>query len=61
LWGKFAQEKQSLIDQSKHYILTAPHPSPYSAKYGFFGCEHFSQTNDILKRQDKEPIDWRLE
>ncbi len=61
LWGNFAKDKQSLIDQSKHYILTAPHPSPYSAKYGFFGCQHFSQTNKILERQNKTPIDWRIE
>jgi uracil-DNA glycosylase len=60
LWGKFAQEKQSLIDETKHYVLKAAHPSPYSADKGFFGCRHFSKTNELLAIQNKEPIDWRL-
>ncbi len=60
LWGKFAQEKSVLIDQPKHYILKAPHPSPYSASHGFFGCKHFSKTNELLKKQEKEPIDWNV-
>ena len=60
LWGKFAQEKKILIDASKHFILTAAHPSPYSANSGFLGCRHFSQTNEILGKQGLEPVDWRL-
>jgi uracil-DNA glycosylase len=61
LWGRFAQNKQTLIDKNKHYILRAAHPSPFSASNGFFGCRHFSKTNSLLKKQNKEPIDWRLE
>lgn len=60
LWGNFAISKRDLIDQSKHFILTAPHPSPLSASRGFFGCRHFSKTNDLLKSMGKEPIDWSL-
>ena len=60
LWGKFAQEKETLIDQSKHHILKAAHPSPFSAHSGFFGCKHFSKTNDILISQSKEQINWQL-
>jgi uracil-DNA glycosylase len=60
LWGKFAQDKQSLINETKHYVLKAAHPSPFSADKGFFGCRHFSKTNELLIRQNKEPIDWRL-
>ena len=60
LWGKFAQEKEVLIDQSKHYILKAAHPSPYSANNGFFGCKHFSKTNEILISQNKTPIIWQI-
>jgi uracil-DNA glycosylase len=60
LWGKFAQEKQSLIDETKHYVLKAAHPSPFSAERGFFGCKHFSKTNDLLVLQHKRPIDWKL-
>lgn len=60
LWGKFAQEKQSLIDQTKHFVLKAAHPSPLSAHTGFFGCKHFSKTNELLIKQNKEPIDWKL-
>lgn len=61
LWGKDAQEKcrNALAGaQTRHYILTAAHPSPYSASNGFFGCRHFSKINDLLKRQGKELIDW---
>ena len=58
LWGKFAQEKESLIDASKHLILKAPHPSPYSANSGFFGSKHFSKTNDYLLKTGQEPIEW---
>lgn len=60
LWGKFAQEKQALIDQTKHFVLKAAHPSPFSAENGFFGCKHFSKANDLLVKQNKIPIDWKL-
>ena len=60
LWGKFAQDKQSIIDETKHYVLKAAHPSPFSADKGFFGCRHFSKTNELLALQNKEPIDWKL-
>ena len=58
LWGKFAQEKESLIDASKHIVLKAPHPSPYSANSGFFGSKHFSKTNDYLLKTGQTPIEW---
>ena len=60
LWGKFAQEKQLLIDETKHFVLKAAHPSPFSADKGFFGCKHFSKTNKILAGQEMTPIDWKL-
>lgn len=60
LWGNFARSKKELIDLEKHYILEAPHPSPYSANNGFFGCRHFSRANQILEQQSKSPIDWQL-
>jgi uracil-DNA glycosylase len=60
LWGKFAQQKEALIDKTKHYILKAPHPSPFSAYTGFFGCKHFSQTNKILAQQGLEEINWQI-
>ncbi len=60
LWGKFAIEKSALIDQNKHHILTAPHPSPFSAYKGFLGCRHFSKTNEILAQQGQQPINWQL-
>ena len=59
LWGKFAQDKASLIDTSKHFVLKAAHPSPFSVDR-FFGCKHFSKTNELLKQQGREPIDWNL-
>ncbi len=58
LWGRFAQSKESLIDSSKHLILKAAHPSPFSAYNGFFGCKHFSQTNQFLQSHHLEPIKW---
>lgn len=61
LWGKFAQDKAALIDSSKHFVLKAAHPSPFSAHNGFFGCKHFSKTNEILTQRGLSPIDWRLE
>ncbi|MGZ5255572.1 MAG: uracil-DNA glycosylase [Flavitalea sp.] len=60
LWGKFAQEKQSLIDETKHLVLKAAHPSPYSANAGFFGCRHFSKTNEYLAANGIDPINWSL-
>jgi len=60
LWGKFAQSKEVLIDQQKHFILKAAHPSPL-ARGAFFGCKHFSKTNQILQEQGLDPIDWRVE
>jgi uracil-DNA glycosylase len=48
LWGKFAQQKESLIDADRHIVLKAAHPSPFSAFHGFFGCKHFSKMNDLL-------------
>ena len=56
LWGKYAQAKEPLIDSTKHFILKSPHPSPYSADKGFFGCKHFSLTNEILRREGKHPL-----
>ena len=61
LWGKFAQAKEILIDKSKHHILKAPHPSPFSVHSGFFGCKHFSKTNELLKKEGLQEIDWRVE
>lgn len=61
LWGKFAQEKQALIDETKHLVLKAAHPSPYSANNGFLGCRHFSKTNDYLVQNGIDPIDWSLQ
>lgn len=60
LWGKFAQAKENLIDASKHFILKAAHPSPFSAYNGFFGCRHFSKANELLTQQQAAPVDWRL-
>ena len=58
LWGKYAQDKQELIDEQKHFILKAPHPSPFSANRGFFGCHHFSEVNNILLENGLGSIDW---
>lgn len=58
LWGKYAQDKGIIIDTSKHLVLKAPHPSPFSAYTGFFGCKHFSKTNEYLQRHDQKPIEW---
>ncbi len=60
LWGKFAQEKRVLIDESKHLILKAAHPSPLSAHAGFFGCKHFSRANEYLTKKGIDPVDWTL-
>ncbi|KAI5136071.1 uracil-DNA glycosylase [Nematocida ausubeli] len=58
LWGKDAQRKQSLIDESKHLVLCSPHPSPFSARTGFFGCNHFQKANEYLESKGKDPIAW---
>ncbi len=60
LWGRYAHSKEDLIDKNKHFILKAAHPSPL-ARGAFFGCKHFSKTNELLKQQGLEPIDWRIE
>jgi uracil-DNA glycosylase len=61
LWGSFAQQKEALIAKDRdHLILKAPHPSPFSAHKGFFGCRHFSQTNTFLSEHGEGPIDWSL-
>ncbi len=60
LWGKFAQEKKLLIDETKHGILRSAHPSPLSAHAGFFGCKHFSKANEYLMSKGIDPIDWKL-
>ncbi len=60
LWGKFAQEKQAIINEKKHLLLKSVHPSPLSAKHGFFGNKHFSKTNAYLVKHQIDPIDWAL-
>lgn len=61
LWGKPAQSKQEMLNNPKHLVLTAPHPSPLSAYRGFFGCRHFGQANEFLKRNGLKEIDWQIE
>lgn len=61
LWGNFAKSKASLITNPKHLVLTCAHPSPFSARYGFFGCNHFKKANEFLKENGKQPIDWQIE
>jgi uracil-DNA glycosylase len=58
LWGSYAQKKGSVIDNNKHLVLKAPHPSPLSSYRGFFGCKHFSACNEYLQNHGKTPIDW---
>ena len=60
LWGNFAQQKAALIDENKHTILKAAHPSPFSAHNGFFGCRHFAKVNEILKARGEAEIDWQV-
>jgi uracil-DNA glycosylase len=63
LWGKSAQEKcRHILEETKnrHFVLMAPHPSPYSVYSGFFGCKHFSKINELLTKQGKEPINWAI-
>ncbi len=61
LWGKPAQEKKKMLDNPKHLVLTAPHPSPLSAYRGFFGSKPFSKTNEFLEKNGIAPIDWEIE
>jgi len=61
LWGRPAQEKRAMLNNPKHLVLTAPHPSPLSAYRGFFGCRHFSRANDFLAAGGLTPIDWQIE
>ena len=61
LWGRPAQSKMSMLDNPRHKVFTAPHPSPLSAHRGFFGCKHFSQANAFLEENGVEPIDWQIE
>lgn len=58
LWGAYAQKKGEIIDRNKHLVLVAAHPSPYSADRGFFGCKHFSKTNEFLRSKGLKEIDW---
>lgn len=61
LWGRPAQNKMSMLNNPKHLVLTAPHPSPLSAYRGFFGCKHFSKANEFLVNNGISPIDWQIE
>lgn len=61
LWGANAQAKGRLIDRNRHHVLTAPHPSPFSAERGFFGCSHFSKVNEILFTNGLTPVDWKIQ
>lgn len=61
LWGRPAQSKIPMLTNPRHLILKAPHPSPLSAYRGFFGCKHFSQANEFLKKNAIQPIDWQIE
>ena len=60
LWGKYAQQKESLINTDKHYVLKSAHPSPFSAYNGFFGSKPFSATNIILQKEGLTPINWQI-
>lgn len=60
LWGNYAKEKGTIIDRDRHHVLSAAHPSPLSARNGFFGCRHFSKANELLEAAGREPIDWAL-
>jgi uracil-DNA glycosylase len=60
LWGRYAQQKGAVVDTARHHVLTAAHPSPYSAANGFFGCRHFSRANELLVARGAQPIDWAL-
>lgn len=58
LWGNYARQKGQVIDRKKHLVLEAPHPSPFSAHKGFFGCKHFSKANEYLFKGGHDPIHW---
>ncbi|MEM6261294.1 MAG: uracil-DNA glycosylase [Bacteroidota bacterium] len=60
LWGSFAQQKGGMVDETRHLVLKAAHPSPFAAHKGFFGCRHFSKTNEYVQLHGQEPIDWQL-
>lgn len=60
LWGRYAQQKGMMVDTTRHHVLTAAHPSPYSASNGFFGCRHFSRANTLLEAAGRTPLDWQL-
>jgi len=60
LWGRYAQQKGTIVDATRHHVLTAAHPSPYSASSGFFGCRHFSRANALLEEGGRAPVDWQL-
>ena len=61
LWGRFAKEKAKMLNNPKHLVLTAAHPSPLSAYNGFFACKHFSKTNEFLTKTNIAPIDWQID
>lgn len=60
LWGNYAKQKEALIDKNKHFIISSAHPSPFSAYNGFFGSKPFSKTNELLRQQGKEEINWQV-
>jgi uracil-DNA glycosylase len=60
LWGRYAQQKGAIVDAARHHVLTAAHPSPYSAANGFFGCRHFSRANALLEADGQDAVDWEL-
>jgi uracil-DNA glycosylase len=60
LWGSYAQKKGVMIDETRHLVLKAPHPSPLSAYRGFFGCQHFSKANAFLQQHGRQAINWQL-
>ena len=60
LWGNFARSKKIYITNPKHLVIESPHPSPFSARYGFFGSHPFSRTNQFLKEHGQKEIDWQL-
>ncbi|GAB1262096.1 uracil-DNA glycosylase [Aurantivibrio plasticivorans] len=60
LWGSYAQRKGEFLNRDKHLVLEAPHPSPFSANRGFFGCKHFSKANQYLLDQGKQPVYWQV-
>ena len=61
LWGKFAKSKEVLLNNPKHLILKTTHPSPFSASYGFLGCNHFKKCNEFLEKNNVSPIDWQIQ